>query len=105
MPPSYPISGVHGVTLLDKVRSCEIRKALNVEPLLRIERSQLRWFGHVSRRMLHERLARQVLLAKPTGKRPKVRPRTRWSDDICDLAWSRLQNYMRLLLVVRYLES
>ena len=28
---------VHGVTLLEKVRSCEIRKALNVEPLLRIE--------------------------------------------------------------------
>jgi len=44
------------VTLRDKVRNCEIRKAL------RIERSQLRWFGHVSR-MLQERLARQVLLA------------------------------------------
>jgi len=32
------------------VRSSEIRKSLNIEPLLlRIERSQLRWFGHVSR--------------------------------------------------------
>jgi len=30
---------VHGVELRDKVRSCEIRKALNVELLLRIERS------------------------------------------------------------------
>jgi len=39
----------HGVTLCDKVRSCEIRKALNVEPLLRIRGSQLRWFCHVSR--------------------------------------------------------
>jgi len=28
---------VHGVTLRDKLRNCEIRKALNVEPLLRIE--------------------------------------------------------------------
>ena len=41
---------VHGVTLRDKVRSCEIRKSLNVQPLTRIERSQLRWFGHLSRK-------------------------------------------------------
>jgi len=33
---------VHGVTLRDKVRSCELLKALNIEPLLRLERSQLR---------------------------------------------------------------
>ena len=33
---------VHGVTLRDKVRNCEIRGALNVEPHLRMERSQLR---------------------------------------------------------------
>jgi len=51
---------VKGVTLRDKVRSCDIRKTLNVEQFLRIERSQLRWFGHVSR-MSHVRLARQVL--------------------------------------------
>jgi len=44
---------VHGVTLRDKVRSCEIRRALNVEPLLRIERAKIYWFGHVSR-MRHE---------------------------------------------------
>ena len=41
---------IEGVTLFNKVRSSEIRKSLNIEPLLlRIERSQLRWFGHVSR--------------------------------------------------------
>jgi len=34
---------VHGVTLRDKVRSCEIRKALNVEPLLRIEFPAMVW--------------------------------------------------------------
>jgi len=48
---------VHGVTLHDKVLSYEIRKSLDVEPLLRIERSQLRWLGHVSR-MSQERLVR-----------------------------------------------
>jgi len=37
---------VHGVTLRDKVGSCEIRKNLNVEPFLRIERPQLRWVSH-----------------------------------------------------------
>ena len=51
-----------GVTLRDKMRSCEIPRALNVEPLLRIDRSQLRWFSYVSR-MSQKRLARQILLA------------------------------------------
>ena len=32
----------------------------------------------------------QVLLALPTGKRLRVRPRTRWSDYISDFSWSRL---------------
>jgi len=80
---------VHVVTLRDKVRSSEIHKALNVEPLLRIERSQLHWFGHVSR-MPHQRLVWQDLLAKPAGKRRRGRPRTRWRDYISDLVWSRL---------------
>ena len=54
---------IEGVTLFNKVRSYEIRKSLNVEPLLlRIGRSQLRWFGHVSR-MPQEKLPKQALLA------------------------------------------
>jgi len=75
--------------LRNKVRSCEIRKAVNVEQLLRSERFQLRRFGHVTG-MPHERLARQVLLDTPTGKRPRGRPKTRWWDYIYCLAWSRL---------------
>ena len=59
---------VEGVTLFNKMRSSEIRKSLNIEPLLlRIERSQLRWFGHVSR-MPQERLLKQALLAKAKEK-------------------------------------
>ena len=55
---------INGVTLFNKVRSSEIRKSLNIEPLLlRIEKSQLGWFGHV-RRMPQERLPKQALLAK-----------------------------------------
>jgi len=57
---------VHGVTLPDKSRSCEISKVLNVDPV-RVDRSQLRWFRHVIR-MSQEILARQVLLAAHKGK-------------------------------------
>jgi len=63
-------------------------------------------------RMPHERLVKQVLLAKPTEKRPRCRPKPRWSNCISDLAWSRLgvarkkqQNYLKLLLTVRYSKS
>ena len=81
---------IEGVTLFNKVRCSEIRKSLNIEPLLlRIERSQLRWFGHVSR-MPQERLPKQALHAKANGRRPVGRPRTRWTDYIEDLGWNRL---------------
>ena len=81
---------IEGITLFNKVRSSEIRKSLNIEPLLlRIERSQLRWFGHVSR-MPQERLLKQALHAKANGRRPVGRSRTRWPDYIKDLGWNRL---------------
>ena len=81
---------IEKVTQFNKVRSSEIRKSLNIEPLLlRIERSQLRWFGHVSR-MPQERHPKQALPAKPNGRRPVGRPRTRWTDYIEDLRWNRL---------------
>ena len=81
---------IEGVTLYDTERSSEIRKSLNIEPLLlRIERSQLRWFGHVSR-MPQERLPKQALLAKANGRRPVGRPRTRLTDYIEDFGWNRL---------------
>ena len=41
---------VAGVSLRDKVRSSVIPEGLGVEPLLLcVERSQLRWFGHLVR--------------------------------------------------------
>ena len=73
---------IEGVTLFNKVRSSEIRKSLNIEPLLlQIERFQLKWFGHV-RRMPQERLPKQALLAKANGRKPVGRPRTRRIDYI-----------------------
>ena len=82
---------IKGVTMFDKHRNIAIRISFNIKSLLlRIERSQLRWFGHVSR-MPHERLPKQILYAEVSGKRPVGRPRTRWLDYIGDLGWNGLR--------------
>ncbi|KAI3360478.1 hypothetical protein L3Q82_002265 [Scortum barcoo] len=62
---------VAGRSLRDRVRSSVTREELGVEPLLlRIERSQLRWLGHLFR-MPPGRLPREVFQACPTGRRPR----------------------------------
>jgi len=78
-----------GAALCDKLRSCEICRALNVELLLRTERSKPRYFCHVSG-MPKERLASQVLLVKPTGKSAQRSSKDKVEWYISDLAWSGL---------------
>ncbi|KAI3362783.1 hypothetical protein L3Q82_001835 [Scortum barcoo] len=86
---------VAGRSLRDRVRSSVTREELGVEPLLlRIERSQLRWLGHLFR-MPPGRLPREVFQACPTGRRPRGRPRTRWRDYVSRLAWERLSGIPR----------
>ena len=81
---------VTGLRLRDKVRSSDIWREIGVEPLLLlVERSQLRWFGHLTR-MPPGRLPLEVFRARPTGRRPRGRPRTSWRDYISLLAWKRL---------------
>ena len=81
------------VMMFDKVRNTVIRKSLNIESLLiRIERFQLRWYGHVSRMPQQtseclNKLPKQTLYAEVSGKRPVGRPRTRWLGYIKDLGW------------------
>ncbi|KAK0147800.1 putative uncharacterized transposon-derived protein F52C9.6 [Merluccius polli] len=71
---------VAGLSLRDRVRSSVIREELGVDPLLlRVERSQMRWLGHLVR-MPPGRLPGEVFRARPTGRRPRGRPRTRWRD-------------------------
>ena len=71
---------VSGLSL--RVRSSVIRERLGVEPLLlQIERSQMRWLGHLVR-MPPGRLPGEVFRAHPTGRRPRGRPRTRWKDTL-----------------------
>uniref|UniRef100_A0A8C6LRX0 Reverse transcriptase domain-containing protein n=1 Tax=Nothobranchius furzeri TaxID=105023 RepID=A0A8C6LRX0_NOTFU len=73
---------VAGLSLRDRVRSSVIQEGLGVDPLvLHIQRSQLRWLGHVVR-MPPGRLPGEVFRARPTGRRPKGRPRTQWRDYI-----------------------
>ena len=79
--------------MLDRVPNSEIQNSLNVESLLlRIERSQLRWFDHENK-MPQERFPKQALFAAPDGKRPVGRPRKGWMDHVEDLGWNRLGLY------------
>ncbi|TWW63632.1 hypothetical protein D4764_03G0006400 [Takifugu flavidus] len=58
----------------DRVRSSAIWEELGVEPLiLRVERSQMRWLGHLVR-MPPGRLPGEVFRACPSGRRPPRRP-------------------------------
>ena len=75
---------VAGRTLRDRVRSSVTREELGLEPLHREG-----WLEHLFR-MPPGRLPREVFRACPLGRRPRGRPRTRWRDYVCGLAWERL---------------
>ena len=58
---------VAGLSLRDRVRSLVIREELGVDPLLlRVERSQMSWLGHLVR-MPQGRLPGEVFRARPIG--------------------------------------
>ncbi|CAM1319285.1 Uncharacterised protein r2_g2743 [Pycnogonum litorale] len=81
---------ISGLTMLDRVLSSEIREILRVKSLLlQIERSQLRYYGHVMR-MSSDRIANRILKTHQTGQRHRGRPRMRLSDDNRNLVQSRL---------------
>ena len=81
---------VAGLSLRDRVGSSVIRSELGVDPLLlRIERSQMRWLEHLIRTP-PGCLPGEVFRVRPTGRRPRGRPRTRWRDYVSRLAWERL---------------
>ncbi|TWW73527.1 hypothetical protein D4764_15G0009210 [Takifugu flavidus] len=81
---------VAGLSLRDRVRSSAILEELRVEPLLlRVERSQMRWLGHLVR-MPPGRLPGEVFRACPSGRRPPGRPRTHWRDYVSRLVWEHL---------------
>ncbi len=75
-----------GVSLRDRVRSSVIHEEVGVEQVLFVERSQVRWFGHLVR-MPHGRLPKEVFQTCPARKRPRGRPESRWRDNISALVW------------------
>ena len=86
---------IKGFTMFDKHRNTAICESHDIESLLlRIERSQLRWFGYVSR-MPHELLPKQTLYAKVSGKRPARRSRIIWLNYIKELGWNPLELYLK----------
>ncbi|TWW62751.1 hypothetical protein D4764_04G0013980 [Takifugu flavidus] len=86
----YPHLWVAGLSLRDRVRSSAIREELGVEPLLLcVERSQMRWLGHLVR-MPPGRLPGEVFRAFTSSRRPPGRPGTRWRDYVSRLVWERL---------------
>ena len=72
-----------GVSIRDRVRNEEIRRrcggGVRIEE--RVDRSVLRWYGHVER-MGTERVVKRVYESSVDGKRARGRPRLRWSDSV-----------------------
>ena len=73
---------IKGVTRRDRIRNEIIRQQLGVESILKvIEKSQLRWFGHM-KRMEMNRYPRHYYESRPQGRRRVGRPKMRWRDNI-----------------------
>jgi len=100
---------VLGVTLRDKVRSCEIRKTLNVEPLLPESRGPS-YVGQPYVQIAPGRNIEESPAGYSHGKAAhkvfKGPGGVTTSPTLLGtvLVWSQ-QNYLRLLFIVRYFES
>lgn len=76
------LRSVAGVTILDKKRSEDIRKDLNIFNLTnRIDNMRNNWYEHV-KRMPTDRIPQLLLKYKPIGHRNVGRPFTRWEDSL-----------------------
>ena len=72
-----------GVTLLDRIPSDSILSRLGIQKTVIdcVEKSKLRWFGHVVRREDSNPIQEAYSLEVP-GKRRKGRPRKTWIEDV-----------------------
>src|SRR5215469_3256902 len=65
-----------------KLHNEELRDLYSLPNIMRVVKlRRMRWAGHVAR-MGEGRGVNRVLVGKPEGKRPLVRPRRRWEDNI-----------------------
>ena len=73
---------IYGASLKDKRRSREIRKELEVKDIIdKVREIRLRWFGHIQR-MEEANPVRKTMEMVVEGRRPRGRPRRRWSEVI-----------------------
>lgn len=71
-----------GVTRMDRQRNDDIRKDLNVKPILEtLEENQLKWFGHMVR-MTDERQVKRIWEARIQTNRTRGRPRETWNEAV-----------------------
>lgn len=92
---------IYGVTRRDRVRNETIRAALKVNSVLSIvERSQLRWFGHVIR-MQENRDVKRMLDWNPDEKRLPGRPRKRWTDQIREITSRKISDFEEVKTLAR----
>ena len=70
-----------GVTLIDRVRNEIIRErcGLKEDVVTKVEKSILRWFGHVER-INERRLTKGIYMADVSGNAGRGRPRTTYPD-------------------------
>ena len=72
---------IEGVTRLDRMRNVDIREKLRQESVLdAVKRRQEKWRVRLEE-MSNERLTKKVFVGKMEGKRPRGRPRSRWTDN------------------------
>jgi hypothetical protein len=73
---------IEGKTRSDRIRNKIILETVGVQPIQEYaERSKLRWYGHVNR-MGDKRIVKRVYEATDKGKRPRGRPRKKWSEGL-----------------------
>jgi hypothetical protein len=74
-----------------KLHNEELHNLYSSPDIIRqVKSMRMRWAGYVAR-MGEERKVYTVLVGKPKGKRPLVRPRRRWDDgirvDLREIGW------------------
>ena len=72
---------VQGVSRMERIRSEHIRQHLGQESVLEvIRRRQENWKGKLNE-MSSDRVTKKVYVGEIEGRRPRGRPRMRWSDN------------------------
>jgi hypothetical protein len=75
-------SGLLGIIKLDKEKKQYIREKSGVQNIVKeIKQYQKKWLQHVLR-MDRNRIPKQALQYRPTGRRNIGRPRKRWRDQL-----------------------